>query len=86
MNQKLCDLCGRVSDSPSSITFTYDGYCGKVLCDPQAKIKVSLFTNLVEHSTGYGGCPDLCWSCMSDIIRLLDTELLKIKPYEDREE
>ena len=81
MNRKICDMCG--GDAPlngtDSSTYNSEGLImdDKLICDKSAKIRIHVGTCFVEHSTGYGGPPDLCPDCFVKCVRLLGERVVR---------
>ena len=66
MQKRFCDFCEEaLSSEPKKIELISET---KVYCDDKAKVTVSLITGFHNHSTGFGGPPDLCLSCMIELI------------------
>jgi len=72
MQKRFCDLCEKPADAPNKIIIEYDR---TVLCDSKAKIQIRLGTGFVNHTTGFGGPPDLCLYCLRDIVGQLRQEV-----------
>jgi len=75
MEKLFCDMC----EKPASRADTIDLYRSPNPrlkdFDKTAKFRVSINFGYVEHSTGFGGPPDLCRECK---IRLIE-ELIQDK-------
>jgi hypothetical protein len=64
--KRFCDIC----DEPA-VDERQDVYyraASKVLSDRSAKIAVRISFSFEDHSTGFGGPPDLCKNCRANLI------------------
>jgi hypothetical protein len=72
MQKTFCDLCGEPASRFEVIDATLQD---KVLSDKSAKIVISIMARFTNHSSGYGGPPDLCNACVNQAILGICNEL-----------
>lgn len=72
-------MCGEYAPPNGTTDKTYNKESmvifDTLLCDKKAKIRVHLHTDLTEHSSGFGGPPDLCPSCFLKCANELMTKI-----------
>jgi len=80
MKKTFCGICDAPAMSSKKLEYTLDT---TLTCDDTAKARIGVYTNLVNHSRGFGGSPDLCYECMLNLIEELKNicieEINKIK-------
>ena len=63
MKKIFCDLCEKeIGGKQSAERLEYTNN-QELNCDKKAKVFISIHSSFKEHSTGFGGPPDLCWHC-----------------------
>ena len=67
MKKTFCDICGNAANDKvqSRLSLTL---ADSVLCDYKASIKGVFILSFENHSTGFGGPPDLCNNCYNTMI------------------
>lgn len=70
MKKLLCDICGKDADMYTSDVETVEKVDKK--CDKTAYATCRVVFAFKEHSSGFGGPPDLCSGCK----RMMVTKLL----------
>ncbi len=75
MTKRLCDLCGKPADK--ELVGVSLSYKQKVLSDKTARIMVRINLGFMNHSTGFGGPPDLCKPCLLNTVDALRDYLRK---------
>ena len=76
MRKAFCDLCGKpavILSVPLECTILE-----KVRSDKSAKIIARFIVGFTEHSTGFGGPPDLCRDCLLTVANSLVSKIRKI--------
>ena len=67
MEKRFCDLCEAPAPKRRHQN-SREILANSVLCDEKAKITGSFILSFKGHSTGFGGPPDLCDKCYSELI------------------
>ena len=75
MEKRFCDICGEEAKRAEGITHVVPE---RVKCDKSAHVTARVSFGFQNHSTGFGGPPDLCFSCIHKIIKGL-----LLKPHAD---
>lgn len=69
MKKAFCDICGEpASEMQLNYSLDYDLNDVKLLSDDKAKVYISANFRFKNHSTGFGGPPDLCNKCIDKLL------------------
>ncbi len=80
MKKYFCDICGKEAERAETIEYT--NHKG-LECDSKAKVHICIHVSFKEHSTGFGGPPDLCWYCFIKQVKdalAITSEMRKVYP------
>ena len=75
MTKLLCDNCGAECAKLEQPQMVREPRIRFPAFDTMAKFRVAVVFTLVEHSTGFGGPPDLCKTCQHDLIDALNRRI-----------
>ena len=75
MTKYFCDICGEPASDKASTKSLEVKTKVKVQCDPNAVIYLNLNIGFQNHSTGFGGPPDLCKKCLHDLCVRLEKNI-----------
>lgn len=76
MTKTFCDMCGKPAARANVVMFTRRPKPRPEGFDKTARIRMSLSFYYVDHSTGYGGPPDLCKRCKTELFEeMLDAQI-----------
>lgn len=68
MTKRFCDMCGKECKPIKSVFYTRTPNPRQPGFDEKAKFSITISFGLVDHSTRFGGPPDLCASCQKELI------------------
>ena len=78
MTKFFCDMCGKECKPAKSVFYTRIPYPRQSGFNQKAKFSITISFGLVEHSTGFGGPPDLCANCQAMLIQ--EAVVYEVKP------
>lgn len=70
MTKNFCDLCGEPATGKEIVGISMP-FPKEVLSDKKARVQIRFSLGFQNHSTGFGGPPDVCESCLIDLVNAL---------------